>query len=169
MKIFLIGFMGSGKTSVGKKLAKSLDSDFIDLDRLVEIQTGRSINDIFSEEGEEAFRILEHNALQNLDTEKDMIIATGGGTPCHYNNMEFMKATGTTIYLRLQQEALLKRLLNVNKKRPLIKDLSDTELHHFIEKTMLERSPHYEQAQYIVESLHITNAAAEIQELIQAT
>ena len=143
--------------------------EFIDLDRLVESQDGRCINDIFSEEGEEAFRILEQKALKELNKGKDMVIATGGGTPCHYNNMQFMNASGTTVYLRLQQEALLRRLTDANEKRPLIKNLTATELHHFVEEKMLERAPHYEQAHYTVESLHITNAAEKIQELIRAT
>jgi len=169
MKIFLIGFMGSGKTSIGKRLAKFLGFDFIDLDSVIETKEGKPISKIFMERGETAFRILEQEALQELVKETCVVVATGGGAPCHNNNLQFMNANGTTVYLRLDQEALLQRLTDAKLKRPLIKDLTDAELNRFIEEKMLERTPHYEQAHYTVESAHITNAAERIHELIRGS
>jgi shikimate kinase len=104
--------------------------------------------------------------LQGLVRETDVVVATGGGTPCHNNNLQFMNANGITVYLRLEQETLLHRLTDAKLKRPLIKDLTDSELYRFIEEKMLERTPYYEQARYTVESAHITNTAQRIQELI---
>ena len=132
MKIFLIGFMGSGKTSIGKRLAKFLGFDFIDLDSVIETKEGKPISKIFMERGETAFRILEQEALQELVKETGVVVATGGGAPCHNNNLQFMNANGTTVYLRLDQEALLQRLTDAKLKRPLIKDLTDAELNRFI-------------------------------------
>ena len=164
MKIFLLGFMGSGKTSVGKKVARLLGIGFIDLDILVETQSKMSINEIFESQGEDEFRIQEKEALLTL-TQSDIVVATGGGTPCYHGNMEHMNANGTTIYLQLNTQSLRNRLKESTQKRPLIKNLDDKELLHYIEVKLKEREPYYQQANHIIEAGHITNAAEKIMKL----
>ncbi|MBN4072190.1 shikimate kinase [Flavobacteriales bacterium AH-315-E23] len=167
MKIFLIGFMGSGKTSIGKKLAKNLGFKFVDLDHHVEEKAGRSINEIFTEMGEEKFRDLEREVLEDLESHSQTVIATGGGTPCFSDNMQFMKTSGTTVYLQLNGKVILERLANAKASRPLIKNLNDDELRLFIEEKLNERSPIYQEAHYNVNAAHISNAVEEIRSLVE--
>lgn len=150
MRIFLIGFMGSGKSYVGSRLADLLGYTFIDLDDKIEEKTQKNIARIFEEEGEDYFRILERDTLQSLDKHNNAVIACGGGTPCFYNNMEWMKNHGKTIYLDLPPAILVQRLKNEKEHRPLIKDLSDKgELLHFIEKKLSERVGFYQKSDFI--------------------
>ena len=109
--IFLIGFMSSGKSSIGRQLAKKLKRDFIDLDQLIEKDYGRSIPQIFEEEGEEAFRKMESEALHSLPNNKGLILALGGGTPCSEKNIEFIKKNGISVYLKI--EPVILRVTNV--------------------------------------------------------
>lgn len=166
MKIFLIGFMGAGKTSIGKRLAKSLNYKFIDMDKLIEFNAGQSINELFKEHGEKHFRELEKTTLEELKPDTNIVIATGGGTPCYEQNMEFMNETGTTIYLNLPTDMLFERLIESKSKRPLIKDLTDKDLRAYIAKMLEERSVFYEKANNTVNAAHITNAVEEISQLI---
>ncbi|MBL4578534.1 MAG: shikimate kinase [Flavobacteriales bacterium] len=168
MKIFLIGFMGSGKTSVGKRLAKSLDIEFIDLDKHIELRAGKSINDIFRDLGETKFRELEREALADLKGKSKCVIATGGGTPCFHDNIQFMNAGGKTVYLELTGDQLLKRLAKSRSKRPLLKDLTDKELKVFIEEKLKERASSYLEAQHRVDASHVTNTAHRILQLVKS-
>jgi shikimate kinase len=154
-KIFLIGYMGSGKSSAGKKLASKLEFDFIDLDKYIEQETGKTIPDIFLEKGEAEFRALEHNALKKLVTREHVVIACGGGTPCYYGNMELMNNNGTTIYLKMSADALASRLLNAKDKRPLLQYNSEEELKSFITEHLEKREDIYHQAQYIVKGKNL--------------
>ncbi|MBL4754058.1 MAG: shikimate kinase [Flavobacteriales bacterium] len=167
MKIFLIGFMGSGKTSVGKKLAKYLDIEFVDLDHFIEAQAGMSINAIFDGQGEQTFRNLEKDALKKLSGKENAVIATGGGTPCFEDNMNFLNEHGLTIYLKLEPGALFERLVNAKTDRPLLKNLNDQELKDYLEKKLAERSRIYDLAQHTVEAAHITNAVKSIHRLLK--
>lgn len=131
--VFLIGFMGVGKTTNGKKLAQALNRNFIDLDDLFVEQAGMSISDYFKVYGEENFRIKEREILQNLSIPEPAIIATGGGAPCFFDNMEWMNEHGITIYLQIPAAALAKRLAASKRhKRPLIQDMSEEEILNFI-------------------------------------
>lgn len=145
-RIFLIGFMGCGKSTVGRNLARALNWKFIDLDQFIQEQERLSITEIFSRQGEEVFRMLEKNALEKVATIENAVIATGGGAPCHYNNLERMKETGLTIYLKLEPEGLLERLLPARKSRPLIANKSNDELLFFIREKLTEREPFYNRA-----------------------
>ncbi|MFN7119620.1 MAG: shikimate kinase [Saprospiraceae bacterium] len=155
MRLFLIGFMGSGKSHVGQQLAKRLTLPFIDLDEWIEQQQQRPIREIFAEHGEAAFRQLEQQALHETVHLENAIISTGGGTPCFFDNMSWMNQHGVTIYLEVPVPILVQRLLPQRAKRPLIKDLEASELADFIHQKLAERVPFYEQAQVIY---HVSSA-----------
>jgi len=158
--------MGSGKTSIGKRLAKSLGTDFIDLDGHIQVDTGKSINDIFRDWGEEKFRKIESEVLTSLEGKSNCVIATGGGTPCFHDNMQFMNASGKTIYLELTGDQVLQRLAESRSKRPLLKDLTGEALKAFIKDKLEERSSVYLEAHYKIDAAHITNACDTILQLL---
>lgn len=152
--VFLVGFMGVGKTTNGKKLARALNSPFIDLDELFVEQAGMSITAYFKEYGEEAFRLKEREILQHLSISEPAVIATGGGAPCFFDNMEWMNSHGITVYLQMPTGALARRLADSKKnKRPLIQHLNEEELVRFIEEKMQHRHPFYMQAHCHVDVL----------------
>lgn len=151
MRLFLIGFMGSGKTHWGQLLANHWQVPLFDLDAVIEAASGKTIAQIFDAQGEEYFRELERETLQALiDRYENMILSTGGGTPCYFNNIELMKSSGKVIWLNTAIEVIATRLKNEKAKRPLVRDISDEELHAFILKKMNDRRIYYEQAHKIV-------------------
>ena len=148
-RIFLIGFMGAGKTSIGKELSVRMKCTFIDLDLFIERRYHKTIRRIFDEKGEEAFRGIEQKMLREVAEFEDVVISTGGGTPCFHQNMMFMNEQGTTVYLKVTNEELVRRI-NLNKgARPLLKDFSGDQLGKFVEETIAKRSSFYEQAKII--------------------
>jgi len=155
-RIYLIGYMGCGKTSIGKRLAESLDMQFIDLDAFIENRYHKSIDVLFSELGEQTFRTLENKTLHEVSEFENVIIATGGGTPCFCNNMELMLGTGETIYLKTSAGTLAERLNKAKNKRPLIKDKSTNELKDFICNSLNGRENFYQQAAYIYDTEAMT-------------
>lgn len=160
MKIYLIGYMGSGKSTVGELLSRQMKLDFIDFDRFIEKETGRSIPEIFDSLGEDKFRELEHDHLKKVLNKDNVIISLGGGTPCFYNNMELINNNGLSIYLEMDVDTLVKRLSKARNKRPLIRDLSDDELRYFIEANLEKRQAVYQQAKITVKGKN--NTAEEI-------
>jgi shikimate kinase len=152
MKIFLIGYMGSGKSTAGKKLAKLLGYSFADHDELIEKAVGKSVYDIFQEDGEEKFREMEHNMLISLLPKDNIVISTGGGTPCHYNNMELMNQNGLTIYLKMSANTLLSRLREAKTERPLVSGKSAEDLYQFIVTHLETREPYYSEASFKVKA-----------------
>jgi shikimate kinase len=170
MTIFLIGFMGSGKTTVGKKLAAKLKCEFIDLDAAIEHAEGKYIRDIIAEKGEHYFREIESKILQQLDL-VEKVIATGGGTPYYFDNMDWMKINGIAVYIALDEGVLFSRLKTTNlDHRPLLKGLDDDGLKKFIHEKLEERGPYYYQAQIVYnpikESLeHLIDAINDIPKL----
>lgn len=154
--IFLTGFMGCGKTTLGKKLASKLNWPFIDLDAVLEQQAGVAIAEYFSTHGEDAFRQLESSVLKEFDYPADAIVSTGGGLPCFFDNVAWMNAHGHTVYIRLTPKALASRLENNKEDRPLLRHKHGDELVSFIESKLAEREPFYTQAEHIAEGLNIT-------------
>ncbi len=146
-KVYIIGFMGSGKTTTGMKLAGLLGWPFIDLDRSIEEETGLAIPEIFSRHGEEWFRKVESETLKSLRSLKNRVISTGGGTPCYGDNMDYMLETGLTLYLKLTPGQLKSRLSGTDGERPLIKDLGDEDLLSFIEEKLAIREKWYNRAE----------------------
>lgn len=147
--VFVVGFMGSGKTGWGKRLANALKLEFVDLDWEIEKRIKKSISELVLEEGIEEFRIIEHDVLLSLNYE-DKLVATGGGTPCFYDNMEYINSLGTTVFFDVNEEILYSRLRSQeHRDRPLIASLSGEELRDFITKSLEQRRPFYEQANLI--------------------
>ncbi|HAD11711.1 MAG TPA: shikimate kinase, partial [Saprospirales bacterium] len=149
--LFLIGFMGSGKSYWGNKLSAVSGMPFIDLDDQITRQVGKTIPEIFLEQGENGFRILERNQLLQINTlESPTIIATGGGTPCFFDNLDIMKTWGITVYLKATQELLAARLFQQKTGRPLISDIDDPELEAYIQEKLDKRKPFYLKADVVL-------------------
>ena len=153
MIVFLVGYAGSGKSSLGKRLARRLGVRFVDTDKLVEQSEGASIADIFHYEGEEYFRIAERRAVESLANEcMDLVVATGGGLPTWRDNMEWLVRSGVTVYLRRTPEQILSRLSDYGReKRPMFRGKSDEELLQFMHEQMELREPYYAKAQIAVD------------------
>lgn len=151
-KIFLIGFMGVGKSHWGLRLAQQLQYSFFDLDEEISrSQNGQSISDIFEQDGETYFRKLESETLRKIaTTDRPFVMACGGGTPCFSNNMEIMNAAGLTIWIQADTSELTPRLWKEREKRPLLKDLDADQLVKFIEQKLTERTSYYQQAKRTV-------------------
>ena len=151
--IALLGYMGSGKSTIGRALAKAMDCSFDDLDHLIEKESSLSISELFADRGEIAFRKMESQVLQSyLETTSSGVLALGGGTPCYGNNLKLLHEMGAkTVYLQLSVASLLERLKAGKDKRPLIAHLDDEQLEEFIRKHLFERQYYYNQAQCVVD------------------
>ncbi len=150
MKVYLIGFMGSGKTHIGQQLAQLLDYLFVDTDVLIENTEGSSIPELFKNKGEEAFRKLESERLRGLSKWDNIIVATGGGAPCFHDNMEYINNSGITVYLKTKPQLLLERLQAETAHRPVLSGRKGAELLAFIETKVAEREAFYGQADIII-------------------
>ncbi len=170
MKIVLVGYMASGKSTVGRLLARQLGVEFIDLDDYIEQHQKKSIKNIFSEKGEIFFRKLEHQMLAKvLEKEKSVILSTGGGTPCYGTNMAtILNQSDHSIYLNLSIPNLVERISKEKDNRPLVKNIADEELPEFIGKHLFERRPYYLQAKHILDcnDLDAEAVVARIKELL---
>jgi len=155
MQIILIGFMSSGKSSLGKQLAHKLNMDFIDIDEAFEERYKYSISDFFDRFGEEKFRELERNILQESLKNENAIIATGGGTACFYDNINLINEKGISIYLKLHPNSIFDRLIHTKKQRPLLKNLTQIELKEFINIQLIKREFYYNQAKIVVKAENI--------------
>ncbi len=140
--------MGCGKSTLGRRLSKHTGIQFIDMDNYIEERNCKTVPQIFAEEGEAEFRKKEQKALQELSEFTNIIIATGGGAPCFFDNMDLMNKTGKTIYMNIDPAILADRLLKSKTERPLIKGKSRDELVRFIDETLKKRNEFYTQAQY---------------------
>ena len=152
-RIFLIGFMGSGKSTIGSKLARKTGYEFVDMDLMIEETAGMTIPGIFSEHGEEVFRKWEHDILLELCIRDRVVISTGGGAPCHGDMIRIMNDHGATVYIKLSPAALKERLLDSKIQRPLIQGKSEPELMDFISTLLDHREAYYSQAKYTVDGL----------------
>lgn len=144
--IFLIGYMGSGKTTLGRALGRRLGLQFIDLDLYIESRYMRTISQLFAERGEDKFRSIEREMLHEVAEMEDVVVACGGGTPCYYDNIDYMNRCGTTVFLSASEDRLFARLSINRNKRPLIKDLDDKSLRIFIRENLALGMPHYSKA-----------------------
>ncbi|MES2107631.1 MAG: shikimate kinase [Bacteroidota bacterium] len=164
--IFLIGFMGCGKTTLGKKLASRMGYPFIDLDHVLEAKAGMTIAEYFSTHGEGSFRKLESEILKQTDYPENAIISTGGGLPCFFDNMDWINAHGRSIYIQLPPKTLAQRLSNEKNQRPLLREKQGEELIAFIEQKLNEREIYYKQAGIVADGLGLNAERAE--EMIKA-
>ena len=160
--VFLIGYMGCGKTTLGEVLARQLGYRFIDLDEFIEERQGMTVVQIFDEMGEKRFRELETEALREVASMTDVIVSCGGGTPCHGDNMAMMNQAGTTVWLTTSPERITARLLLPEQKckRPKINTLPDDEVLPLVEKELQARTPYYSRSQLQFDSTDIETAEA---------
>ena len=157
MVTYLIGYMCSGKTTLGTLLKEIAGVRFTDLDQYIEEREGMTISEIFSQRGEEGFRNIEKEALREVTENIGGVIATGGGTPCFFDNMEYMNSNGYAIYLNRSREELLERLKIYKSTRPLLKDKNDKELKEFIEASLPKREVYYKKASIIIDADTLSN------------
>ena len=154
-RIYLVGFMGAGKTTLGKKLAHKLGYSFHDLDKIFENKYKTSVDLFFGKYDESAFRQIEHDLLVSTFTLENSVISTGGGTPCFHNNMNLINQHGTSIYIKLTPEAIFSRLTTAKKRRPLIANKSEEELIMFIKEKLREREAFYNIANYTISGISV--------------
>lgn len=158
MRVYLLGFMGCGKTHWGKLIGQKLNIPFFDLDEEIVSSEGKSINDIFAEQGEEYFRLKEKEVLYMItENHESFVMASGGGTPCFYNNIDYMNKSGTTVWFNCSVDCLFKRLVNEKEKRPLIRNLTDEQLKAYIMKKYADRKIFYQQASIIINDEEISS------------
>lgn len=148
--VFIVGYMGSGKTTAGKKLATKLGFQFLDTDSIIEGMTGKDIARLFAEDGEDSFRQLEHSVIVSLCGRKNIVVATGGGAPCFFDNMKRMNTSGTTVYIRMHPDSLAKRIIESHTERPLLMRIKKEELPAYIANHLAQREPFYNQAHVII-------------------
>ena len=172
IRIILIGYMGAGKTTVGKELAKALGVPFYDLDWYISTRMRKTVKQIFDERGEEGFRLIEHNMLHEVAEFEDVVISCGGGTPCYFDNMEYMNQQADTIYLKASPEILHMHLKMGKGVRPLLLNKTPEEVAVFIREQLAQREHFYAQARHIVDVNlmdsfeKIADTVAQIQQLI---
>ena len=162
--IFLVGYMGSGKSTLGRALSRAMDLEFIDLDQYIENRFHKSIKQLYNEKGEQKFRDIEHNMLLEVAEFENIIVACGGGTPCHRENMAAMNTHGLTILLEVPVTVIVDRLCRpgAKAKRPLIANLPDEELTAYVTASLEQRMPFYSQAQMHFDATDIETARATI-------
>ena len=150
-RVILIGYMGSGKTTVGKALSKETGMMFYDLDWYIESRMHKTVSQIFAEKGEEGFRKIEYNMLHEVAEFEDVIISCGGGTPCFFDNMDYLNQQGEVVYLKASPETLYKHLLMAKIERPLLKGKNADELIAYITEHLKQREPFYEKARHMLD------------------
>ena len=150
-RIIIIGYMGSGKTTVGHALSQELGLPFYDLDWYIETRMHRTVKQIFDEKGEEGFRKIEHNLLHEVAEFEDVIISCGGGTPCFFDNIDYMNQVGEVFYLKASPETILQHLSMSRGERPLLKDKTPEQLQQFVTEQLAQREPFYSKARHIVD------------------
>jgi len=150
MRIYLVGYMGCGKSTIGRKVAELLEMTFVDLDKYIEERYFKSVPAIFADEGEGGFRDKERTSLLEVSQFENVVVGTGGGTPCFFDNMEVMNNNGITVYIAPDTEILAARLLKSRTERPLIAGKSPENLISFINDALLKRAPFYEKSKIII-------------------
>ncbi len=172
-RVFLIGYMGVGKTTIGKLLSRELDVEFIDLDKQIENRYRKTIEEIFSEEGEDKFRIIEREMLREVASFQNVLISTGGGTPCFFDNMEVMNRQGITVYVKATVDQLVSRLLASKNVRPIIHNKSPEELKRFVTEHLAQRENYYAKAKLtyqtdrLVSQVHVKESVKAIKTMLQ--
>ncbi|MBP5360045.1 MAG: shikimate kinase [Bacteroidaceae bacterium] len=164
--IILLGYMGAGKTSVGKAMARKLGLAFYDLDFFIEERFRRKVADIFAERGEEGFRKIEYNMLHELAEFEDIVLAVGGGTPCFFDNMDYLNSKGITVFMNASPEIVVRHLKISHTVRPLLQQKQGQELIDHIRRHMEERMPYYLKAQYNI-NVDMLDSFEKIDQLVE--
>ena len=155
--IILIGYMGSGKTTVGRQLAQTLGRTFYDLDWYIEMRYHRTVAQLFAERGEDGFRELERNMLHEAAEFEDIVLSCGGGTPCFFDNMDYICSVSESVYLKATPEVLAQHLKMRRVERPLLKGKNEEELLEFVRTSLKEREPYYLKAKHVVDVTLLDN------------
>lgn len=150
-RVIIIGYMGAGKTTAGRELAKSTGLQFFDLDRYIESRMRKTVPQIFAERGEDEFRIIEHNMLHEVAEFEDIVLSCGGGTPCFFDNMDYMIGQGQVVYLKAEPEVLHAHLMMGKLERPVLEGKKDAALLEHIKRQLAEREPFYTRAPYTLD------------------
>ena len=172
VRIFLTGYMGAGKTTLGKAFARKMNVPFVDLDWYIEERFHKTVGELFTERGETGFRELERNMLHEVAEPETVETSPGGGAPCFFDNMEFMNRVGKTVFLDVHPDVLFRRLRIAKQQRPILQGKEDDELKAFIIRALEQRAPFYTQAQYIFNAdeledrWQIETAVQRLQELL---
>ena len=165
-RIFLIGYMGAGKTTLGKAFARAMGLTFVDLDWYIEERFHKTVGQIFAERGEEGFRELEKRMLHEAGDFEDVVISVGGGTPCFFDNIDYMNQAGETVFLDVDNKVLLRRLKVAKQQRPLLANKTDEELVTFIQEALQKRLPYYTKAKHVFNGELLENRR-QIQESVE--
>lgn len=166
IRVILIGFMGAGKTTVGKALAKALEVTFYDLDWYIETRMRKTVKQIFDEQGEEKFRKIEHNMLHEVAEFENVVISCGGGTPCFYDNMDYLNQQGDTIYLKASPDVLYKHLKIAKGVRPLLLNKTPEEVQVYIREELSRREQFYGKAKHIL-NIDVMDSLDKVQHCIE--
>lgn len=156
MRIFIVGFKSSGKTTFGRKLADRMQMDFIDLDEKIEQKYGMAIPELFLREGEEVFRKMETGVLYEISPADNIVVSTGGGAACYADNMSFMNGLGETVYLKADESTLAERLVKVAHERPVIRGRTKEEILEYIREMKIKCEPYYMKAKYILDENEVS-------------
>jgi shikimate kinase len=165
MRVFLLGYMGVGKSTIGKKISSRLGLKFMDLDQVISSKENLKITQIIENKGEEYFRKLERETLKEVSNLDDVLIATGGGTPCFFDNIDWIKQVGTSVYLKLAEKVLIKRLSYNLESRPLLKGKNEIELTDFVNQHLKSREAFYKRADISFDTLNFD--AERLEELVE--
>lgn len=172
-RIFLIGYMASGKTTLGRAFSKASHLQFIDLDWYIEERMHKTVSELFAERGESGFREIERNMLHEVGEFENVVIAAGGGTPCFFDNMEYMNRVGDTVFLETSIDTLLRRLKIGKAKRPLLAEKTDEQLRETIIQALDKRMAYYGMSKYKFQSdkledkIQISQSVARLGELLK--
>lgn len=175
VRIFLTGYMGAGKTTLGKAFARKMNISFIDLDWYMEERFHKTVGQLFTEYGEDGFRALEQKVLHEVGEIEDVVIATGGGAPCFFDNMEYMNQLGQTVFLDVNPDVLFVRLKIASQSRPILKGKNDEQLRAFILDSLQKRMPYYSKARYTFDGSQLETreqvelSVNKLQQLLSAT
>ncbi len=156
MRYFIIGYKSSGKSTIGRQLAAKINLQFIDLDKVIEKREGKTIPQLYTKLGDEGFRLKEWEALKEVVKSDNVVVALGGGAPCHCDNMNLIEKFGEVIYLRLDDETLINRLKSATADRPIVMNKNDNELRDYIRDIRNHCEHHYQRAKYIIDSQELT-------------
>lgn len=148
-RIIILGYMGAGKTTIGRALSKTLGLPFYDLDQYIENRMHKTVKQLFDTVGEDGFRRIEHDMLHEAGEFEDIILSCGGGTPCFFDNMEYMNCQGETVYLKADIDTLCRHLRLGGTVRPLLLGKDDTQLKEHIQRQLAEREPFYMRAKHV--------------------
>ncbi|MGI6222694.1 MAG: shikimate kinase [Prevotella sp.] len=165
-RIIIIGYMGAGKTTIGRALSRTIGVPFYDLDWYIQQRMRRTVKQLFEERGEEGFRKVEHNMLHEVAEFEDIILSCGGGTPCFFDNMDYLNQQGETVYLKAEPDVLYGHLKMGKVVRPLLLNKTPDEVQAFIRQQLVAREPYYSKAKHMID-VSLLDTSQKIQNTVE--